>query len=160
MPKDVDQSKLGFSSGTYGTAGTDDVTYNVEGTTITGTLNKPLYSGEALTVRLTLPEGYFNVPEKINYLMNITIAICIASIIIAYIVWRKYGKDDDVVETVEFYPPEGYNSAEIGFLYKGHAGKKDVVSLLIYLANKGYLKIQERKTKSFFSKSKGFTIIK
>ncbi len=160
MPKDFEQSKLGFSSGVYGTVGTDDINYTVEGTTITGTLNKPLYSGEALTVRLTLPEGYFNVPVKIDYFMIITIAIFIVFIIIAYILWRKYGKEDAVIETVEFYPPEGYNSAEIGFLYKGRAENKDVVSLLIYLANKGYLKIAERETKTLFSKSKGFTITK
>ena len=44
---------------------------------------------------------------------------------------------------MEFYPPEGYNSAEVGFLYEGTADTKDIISLLIYLADKGYLKIEE-----------------
>ena len=57
--------------------------------------------------------------------------------------WAKYGKDDPVIETVEFYPPNGYNSAEVGFLYKGYSDTKSIVSLLIYLADKGYLKIEE-----------------
>jgi hypothetical protein len=31
----------------------------------------------------------------------------------------RFGNDEKVIETVEFYPPEGFNSAEVGFLYKG-----------------------------------------
>jgi uncharacterized membrane protein len=65
-----------------------------------------------------------------------------------------------VVETVEFYPPEGFNSAEVGFLYKGSAEGKDIVSLLIYLANKGYIKIAETEKKSLFSKTQGFKVTK
>ena len=38
--------------------------------------------------------------------------------------WIKFGKDERVIETVEFYPPKGFNSAEIGFLYKGKAEAK------------------------------------
>lgn len=41
-------------------------------------------------------------------------------------------------------PPEGFNSLEVGFLYKGEADNQDVTSLLIYLANKGYIEIVDR----------------
>lgn len=161
MPKEFDQSLLGFSSGYYGTSGSSDVSYTVNGNVITGTFNSTLYSGEALTVRLSLPEGYFvRSGIGVDFVSIGIIGLCIASIVVAYILWAKYGKDDEVVETVEFYPPEDYNSAEIGFLYKGNAEKKDVVSLLIYLANKGYLKIEETEKKSIFSRSKGFKITK
>ena len=79
---------------------------------------------------------------------------------VAIFLWYKFGRDDQVVETVEFYPPEGFNSLEVGFLYKGKAENEDVISLLIYLANKGYIKISETEEKSLFSKSKGFKITK
>ena len=48
----------------------------------------------------------------------------------------------------------------MGFLYKGKANSKDVVSLLIYLANKGYIKISDNTDESLFSKADGFKITK
>src|SRR5699024_9628326 len=88
------------------------------------------------------------------------IVMCLAFILIAYSLWAKYGKDDQLVETVEFYPPENYNSAEVGFLYEGSASNESIISLLIYLANKGYLKIEETEEKMLFFNSKGFRITK
>ena len=79
-------------------------------------------------------------------------------LIISIILWRKYGKDEKVMETVEFYPPEGFNSLEVAQLYKGKAEKKDVISLLIYLANKGYIKITEMVDEASILKSKEYKI--
>ena len=98
--------------------------------------------GEGLTVRMELPEDYFTNEgyrvDKTMYLYFLVPSICL---LLSILLWYLYGKDDNVIETVEFYPPEGYNSLEIGFLYKGKADNKDVTSLLIHLANKGYLRI-------------------
>ena len=92
--------------------------------------------------------------------MIISIVIPILFLLIGYLIWKKYGKDDIVVETVEFYPPSGCNSLDVGFLYKGKAVERDVISLLVYLANKGYIKISDYEEKSLFSTSHGFKITK
>lgn len=42
MPKAFDKSKLGFSTGEYGTAGTYDINYNVNENVITGNVTKYL----------------------------------------------------------------------------------------------------------------------
>lgn len=144
MPKKFDKSLLGFSSGIKGSTDSSKIIYNVNGNTITGYVASTLSAGQALTVRLTLPEGYFvGASNKINKYSIFVIILCAVFVLIADRLWAKYGKDDEVIETVEFYPPEGYNSAEIGFLYKGEAEDKDIISLLIYLADKGYLRIEE-----------------
>lgn len=161
MPKSFDKSLLGFSSGYVGSTDSSNITYSVNGNTITGNTINKLYAGQALTVRLTLPEGYFvGASNNIDEFSVIVIILCVIFILIAYRLWAKYGKDEQVVETVEFYPPEGYNSAEVGLLYNGSADTKEIVSLLIYLANKGYLKIEETEGKGLFSKSKSFKITK
>ena len=161
MPKEFDSSKLGFSSGTMGSTDNSKVKYNVSGNKITGSYNGILGVGEALTVRCELPEGYFvGAGFTSNSLIYIMYIIPILGLMIAFILWYKFGRDEDVIETVEFYPPQGFNSLEIGFLYKGKADNKDVTSLLVYLANKGYIKISETEEKSLFSKSKGFKITK
>ena len=161
MPKEFDSSKLGFSSGTTGSTDNSKVKYNVSGNKITGSYNGILGAGEALTVRCELPEGYFVGTRLTFNLMNyIFYLFPILFLVIALLLWYKYGRDDQVVETVEFYPPQGFNSLEVGFLYKGKAENQDVTSLLIYLANQGYIKIAETEEKSLFSKSKGFKITK
>lgn len=161
MPKDFDKTKLGFSSGAVGSTDSSNIEYDVAGNVISGSYNGVLNAGESLTVRLELPEGYFvGASDNFNLMIIILFALPIVFAIISFLLWAKYGKDDKAIETIEFYPPEGFNSAEVGFLYKGQADKNDVVSLLIYLANKGYLRIEESVEKALFSTKKGFKIIK
>ena len=152
MPKkfDYDGDKLGFSSGLKGSIDSSNVEYTVNKNTISGSYIGTLGIAEGLTVRLTLPEGYFvRVQEKDdNYVILVSI-ISVACVIVSALLWRLYGKDNKVVETVEFYPPEGLNSAELTYIYKGGAENEGIISLLISLANKGYLKIEDCGTKSF-----------
>lgn len=161
MPKKFDESKLGFSSGSIGSTDSSKITYNVDENVITGSYNGTITPGEALTVRTELPEGYFvNAGYQADLSTYLFFIIPIACLMIAIFLWYKFGKDEQVIETVEFYPPEGFNSLEIGYLYKGNATNEDVTSLLVYLANKGYIKIKEKDQKSLFSSTKSFEIIK
>ena len=94
-----------------------------------------------------------------DLLIILSIAIPIIFLIISIILLIKLGENSPLVKKIEFYPPKGFNSAEIGFLYKGFASYKDIISLSIYLANKGYIEIIETEEKSLF-KSKNFIIRK
>ena len=96
---------------------------------------------------------------KIDIYSIMIIALSIMFVLIAFYLWLKYGKDDKVVETIEFYPPKGFNSAEIGYMYKGYVDDSTIISLLIYLANKGYLKIEQTKKQDSFN-NKGFRFVK
>ena len=161
MPKEFDSSKLGFSSGIKGSTDNSKIKYNVNGNKITGNYNGILGTNEALTVRCELPEGYFvGAGLTFNSTNYIIYLIPLLFLVITLLLWYKYGRDDQVVETVEFYPPQGFNSLEVGFLYKGKAENQDVISLLIYLANQGYIKIAEIEKKVLFTKSKDFKITK
>ena len=161
MPKSFDETTLGFSSGYRNSIENVDVYYTVNRNIIQGSFDTTLFAGQGLTVRLTLPEGYFvGASSNFDYLILLQIVLSIIFVIIAYILWRNHGKDNMTVETVEFYPPNNLNSADIGFIYKGYSDKKDVVSLLIYLANRGYLKIEEVENKNTIIKSKDFKITK
>lgn len=154
MPKDFDEEKIGFSVGSKGTIGygkgsnSEAIRYEIENNEIKGTLVDYLAPYEGITIRTELPEGYFIkrsiTEDKINYLIYI-IPIC--GFIIAFVLWFMYGKDNKVEWKLEYYPPEGYNSLQVAYIYKGQISDKDVVSLLIYLANKGYIRIHETQKK-------------
>ena len=161
MPKDFDESKLGFSSGRYGSSDNVYVRYQVSNNTIIGSYTSVLEPGEALTVRCELPEGYFvGAGLDVNLWDYVYFIIPILFLIICAFLWYRYGRDEEVVETVEFYPPEGFNSLDVGFLYKGEADSQDVVSLLIYLANKGYIKISDVPKETKFGTLDDFKITK
>lgn len=151
MPKEFDASKLGLCHGSYGESYTDDISYDVEGNVITGIFNGTLYDGEGLNVRMELPQGYFE-RRKVNFANLGFYIIPILSVLVSYLLWKKYGKDDQVVDVVSFYPPEDMNSLDIAFAKKGSVNSNDVVSLMVYLASKGYIKIiEDEKSKKKFS---------
>lgn len=152
MPDTFDESKLGMTYGSKGSESYDKLSYRLDGNTIYGELDPYVYLTpyEGVTVRLSLPEGYFERVEQTPWLAYIAIILGILSIVIAFLFWWMYGRDDPVVETVEFYPPDGLNSLETAFAYNGTSSSKDVVSLIVYLAQKGYIEIREGKGKKDF----------
>lgn len=153
MPKEFDASKLGFSYGEYGESNTDNISYDVDGNVITGSFDGTLLAGEGLNVRMELPEGYFIRKSVGSSLLECWYYIIpILGVIVAYVVWKNYGKDDQVVDVVSFYPPENMNSLDVAFAKKGSVNSNDAVSLLVYLASKGYIKIvEDKKSKSRFT---------
>lgn len=160
MPKDFDESKLGFTYGKVNEDLTGNVEYEINENVISGKLNEKLNSYEAFTVRLELPDGYFVIPESTYYYKLGIIVIFVIIIAVSFVMWFKFGRDKKVVETVEFYPPENLNSLETAFAYKASASSEDITSLLIYLANKKYLKIEEYEEQNVFFKTDSFKIIK
>ena len=158
MPAEFDESLLGFSSGSV-TSTSNNVYYEVDGNTITGYSYTPIYEGDALTIRLELPEGYFSEAQSI-YGSNITLSFIlpIGCLLIVLAIFYLKCLRRRVIDPIEFYPPDDYNSLEIAFLYKGSVTNEDVISLLVYLADKKYIKIVEDKAQNLFSSS-GFTKI-
>ena len=153
MPKEFDASKLGFSYGEYGYSNTDNISYDVDGNVITGSFDGTLLAGEGLNVRMELPEGYFIRKSVGSSLLECWYYIIpILGVLFSYLIWKKYGKDDQVVDVVSFYPPESMNSLDVAFAKKGSVNSNDAVSLLVYLASKGYIKIvEDKKSKSRFT---------
>lgn len=161
LPKEFDSDNLGFSTGKFGSTSSNDVYYQVNGNTISGYTLKTLEPGEGLTIRLELEEGYFkNAKLQVDWKESLIYIFPILFPILCYNLWKKYGKDDKVVKTIEFNPPDGMNSLDVGFYYKGIATNKDVISLLLYFANKGYLKISKTQVPKLFGTRESFSITK
>ncbi len=160
MPKEFDASKVGFSSGKKGSTNNDSVVFTVSGNDITGSYNGILGTNDGLTIRLELEDGYFSAAttstKSYEYLAY---AIPVVCAIISAVLWLIFGRDDHSTESVEFYPPEGLNSLDVALIMKGRVSSKDVISLLFVLANKGYVRIEETKQKSAFSRAE-YTIYK
>ena len=138
FPKAIDMSKVGIKTGS-GAYVPFDV---VSDTELKGETTEFVLGG--LTIRAVLPEGYFTRQASSgNIPLYILSALMVILAAVGFVLWRKYGIDPDIVETEEFYPPEKLSAPEVGYLDKGSVTGSHVISALLSLADKGYLKIAE-----------------
>lgn len=157
MPKSFSPDRLYFTHGKKGSTRHDGVDWNIERNTIYGTLTVALRPNESLTIALPLPEGYFSQAERLKsnpapygWVVSITCALAGTGL------WIFMGRKKQTVPIVEFYPPQGLTSADVGYLIDGRVDSFDITSLIIYWADKGYLSIFEETVKKVFGTKKSF----
>ncbi len=148
MPKAFDVNKVEVFSG-GGEAGNTQM--SVDGNTIKIISTDRLTVGEGITIRVVLPEDYFSGELSYAWIYYLIYGILGLGILLLGLFWFRFGRDPKHVQTVEFEPPEGITPAELGYIIDGVSDKNDLVSLIIYFAHKGYLKIApvDEKDKDF-----------
>ena len=149
FPKSIDMNKVGVKTGSD-----EYISFEaVSDTEIKGETSSYVLNG--LTIRAVLPEGYFTRQAKSpDLFLYILIAIMALITIIGYFFWRKYGRDPHIVETEEFYPPANLSAPEVGYLADGDISGEHIISTLLSLADRGYLKISEIQEPTGFRKKK------
>jgi len=75
-------------------------------------------------------------------------AIPIVGTFISIVIWGIFGRDKIVKRTISKYPPEGNNSLEFALILRGSVNGKDVTSLLLSLAQDGYISISNARNGS------------
>lgn len=149
MPKAFDAERLNFTYGPPGSTENTAVSYGVDGNSIQGVLQRELGPGEALTVALPLQEGYFSEARlqetPFERVLNFRWLLMSLPLLFGTGVWLALGKNRRIFPTVEFYPPPELNPAETGYVFDGQVNPYDISSLIIYWADKGYLRIIEKE---------------
>lgn len=145
LPASVQQpGGLNIYGATYGSnKSVLDVQCQVTDHSISGSCdNIPAY--HAVTLYSRLPEGYYESPlAETSTIFQGCYGLSLALMI--YLVYdllfcRHVQK---AVPVVNFYPPKGVTSAEVGTIIDGTADTSDLLSLLPWLAQEGYLCITE-----------------
>lgn len=140
---DEAQSDLRIYSGEYGAdENMLQVMYDVTSKGITGEAYD-IGENQAITIFTNLPQGYFTnarrtpeIPGKIS--MVITIVLSLFVLVISFA-----KRDKPLVQTIEFHPPEGMSSAEVGTIIDESADDIDLMSLIPWWAGQGYLTMEE-----------------
>ena len=105
---------------------------------------------QGITLYARLPADYYEGAKTVNYIffylfLTITIAL------ILLLVWLHFRQNTPhVTKVIEFYPPEGISSAEVGTIIDTSADTIDIASLIPWMASKGYLSIREVKKGKLF----------
>lgn len=143
MPKAFDAGNLAFYAGAFGSTSGDGVRYQVDGNTITGEITRALGANEGVTINLSLPQGYYVGARDGNGWNRPALVTAVICLMISLILFLLLGHQQKTIEPVAFYPPRDFNPAQIGTIIDGTTDDKDVVAMIIYLASKGYLQIEE-----------------
>jgi uncharacterized membrane protein YgcG len=103
----------------------------------------PAFSG--ITARVSLEEGYFST-QKASIVPDILLLVASIIFLILVTIWIvKKNNNKQPIPVVEFTAPEGITSADAGYLIDRIVNKKDIASLIVYWANKGFIKIVDQK---------------
>lgn len=142
MPNNIDDNTVNFFKDKEKI--NSNIDYSINGNTLVARLSS-YQLDDSVTLNMKLPDGYF-VGGVSNYGI-ICFIICIALVVLSiysFCSWSKYGKDfNKYSQTIEFYPPEDLDAAQVGFIYGEKSITKLTTALIIGLASKGYISIEE-----------------
>jgi uncharacterized membrane protein YgcG len=149
MPKEFNSDMAEFIAGAYGQTDMEAVRWDTDGRTMNANTTRILNAGEGVTLNVILPEGYFIGEKTTTWMKWLMMLLIIVAPLLSILLWFLFGRDPRMVRTVEFYPPEGVNPAELGYIIDGAVDSKDIVSLILYWANGGYLTIKDEGDNQF-----------
>ncbi|MEE3362968.1 MAG: DUF2207 domain-containing protein [Anaerovoracaceae bacterium] len=153
MPKSVKKGNITVSAGKEGSEKSDKVKWSLDENTITIRTVDALDDGEGIDVGVMLPDGYFSDASSTAWMHYAEYGICVLIIILLIMLYLKFGRDPRRMQQLEFEPPEGMTPAEYGYIVDGRADRRDIYSLLLFWADRGYISIGEEP-------GGGFTIYK
>ena len=159
LPTDLDDSRVSYDAwtGIYGAKNKNFVKRRVDGRTLvfeTGALRP----GEGITVDVAMPGDAVSRPGWVSeagawLVDNFPFAIFPATLALCIGAWYYRGRDLPGRGTivVNYEPPDKLSPAEVGTLIDERVDQRDISAVIIDLAVRGYLKIEEVASNSWFS---------
>lgn len=112
-----------------------------------------LMPGEAITIFLPLPNGFFQA-GKIPFWSTLAwIAAAITLLLVLYLLYNEIKGDQSVTKVVTFKPSKGITSADIGSLVDGSVDDIDLLSIIPWLAAEGYINMTQENGKTVITKN-------
>lgn len=149
MPKPLDWSRAEFFSGSFGSDKLNEKFHLKTTDRSLVVTAADIDAAQGFTVWCDLPEGYWQGMQDNSWVNGLLIALLVLIPLIMALLWYFKGRDPMVVQTVEFYPPDGLGPLDAIYLLSGKADSKDFLSLIVYFAHKGYLSIEEVAKRRF-----------
>ena len=159
FPKPVDPDAVQVYYGSYGSeedaTKVMDLTWEEEGKTLTGVLRSRLAFGQGVTLYVSLPQGYYEGLRSMDSFRDSLFWRGLVLLTLGGILFWILGRERTLTPPITFLPPEGLDSAGLGFLADGVADKEDIVSLLINWAGRGFLTLREAQGEEIYLRKTG-----
>lgn len=130
-------------SGEYGSKNNAlSVTPHIYGNVIKGDVAH-IAPFNGITISAQLPEGYWEDAASVNTLWAWIALVVMTVLFVITMVQLILHRREHPIVSFEYEAPEGISSAEAGVIIDNTADLKDLTSLIVWFASKGYLKIRE-----------------
>ena len=157
LPEGVRATRTAVYTGYEGATGQDAEIGTADGGRIVSfTTTREFSTGEGLTVAAGWPPGAIAsrpTPEEYRRAQAMRLwplGLPILAFLLAFRAWRRRGRDPKPQSiAVQYEPPDGMGPAELGTLVDHKAEMRDVTAILVDLAVRGYVGIEEREEKRF-----------
>lgn len=158
LPKVVSEDEIFITRGNIYSTDTNNIIYEYEDNTIKGKLSSKLDPYEGIRFSSYVATNYFNKSSTASNYDFILIFIMFINVIFVYVLWYRNGKDYITLASSEYYPINDYNSLEFAYIKNEckSISDKEISSLVIYLANKGFIKIERDFNKITLIKRKNY----
>ena len=147
--------------GTYGTKTKAQAA--VEGASTSFATDSPLSMREGLTLDVYIEKGVLREPSGLARFLrfvksNPALFLPFWAFAVMFTLWWVKGRDPDPGISVApmYEPPEKMGPAEVGTLIDGSVDPRDITSVLVDMAVRGYLKIVETQHKGFLYNTKDY----
>ncbi len=145
FPKDFSHDILKFYYGGYGENKNAEEILELswDGNTVTGILKTDLKLGQGISFFAPMPEGYFTGVGQLTYLPWLLLLPAVILLLLIVFLFARFGRDEPIIPSIQYQPPDNLDSAAVGYIIDGSVDDKDLLSLIIYWADKGFLRIKE-----------------
>lgn len=150
FPAEVDEHAVQLYYGRYGEQinATEILDLKWDDQTLYGVLKSPLEVGTGLTFFASVGDTYFESVHSITNWNLILVILCVVLLVVLSLLYFFFGRDQEMISSVQFQPPADLDSAAVGYIVDGNVSDIDVLSLILYWADRGYIKIKETEEKS------------
>ena len=103
----------------------------------------------AVTIKDELPDGYWKGALNGAWVKGAILNILGLMLIALSVMWLIGGRNSKLSRTTETKPLDGIHPSEVGYIFDGDVGIRDILLLIIDFATKGYLSISEYEPKKY-----------
>ncbi len=144
-----------------GVSGTNMLSEDIKVTVLNGAIegeSQPRflsYTGQSVTILINLPpDSIAEFKPPFPFLSQYGWVFILGGLLVwFYLTWLRFGKDDSVVSSTSYYPPDSMDPAMAGYLMNDSDDTSDLISLIPYWGSKGLLQIEEIPKKNWFTAS-------
>ncbi len=136
------------STSNFSEGSTELFTKQVVGNTLTARMQGSYSKGDAFKLSFAYKAG--STFARHFYIWDYLLPVMMLAVLLAAF-WLAFIQQRDPILTppVQFYPPEGLNPAEVGYIIDDSLSGKDLTALIYYWASQGHLQVEFTGKDSF-----------
>ncbi|HCJ93957.1 MAG TPA: hypothetical protein DHV69_01705, partial [Sphaerochaeta sp.] len=136
FPFPISSDRVSLTRGFWGSTTAQGLKWQLsgDGTVLTGESTR-LEPGEAITVRVEMPDGYFTARKDWQAVYRIVfLVLSLVLVALAWYFWHAYGRDKDLIVVPRFEAPDGMSPLDVGYIIDESLDPRDVTSMIFYWA--------------------------